>query len=75
MTQTRRLNRAGLSLVFALSIAASAGPLTGATAGAPSGEFDRITADMRASLERHDLRAFHQYRRQLDRLIATATQR
>ena len=74
-TKYRRLRGVGLSVLLALAIAGSAVP--GASAAAPSAgaEFDRITADIRAAIERHDARAAHQYGGQLDVLIARATGR
>ena len=73
----RQLRYVGISLLLALAAAGSAAP--GATiAASPSAvgaEFDRITADIRAAVERHDARAAHLYEAQLDRLIVRATGR
>jgi len=50
-------------------------PLTGPAGARPAAgsEFDRITADLRAAVQRHDPRSYHAFRSQLEALIRTAT--
>ena len=56
-----------LTLAAALFMTTIAGPVA---AQSRSGqEFERLTADIRAAVSRHDVRAFHEFHRQLDRLI------
>ena len=73
MTTTFRGRDVCLSVLLAMAVVGAAVP--GATAASLSAgaEFDRITADIRAAIERHDPRAAHQFGAQLDRLIARAT--
>jgi len=61
----------GAIIVSAVGLAALAGP-AGARPAAGS-EFDRITADLRAAVQRHDPRSYHAFRSQLEALIRTAT--
>ena len=61
----------GATIVTAVLLASLAGP-AGARPTAGS-EFDRITADLRAAVERHDPRSYHAFRSQLEALIRTAT--
>ena len=61
----------GAIIVSAVVHAALAGPV-GARPTAGS-EFDRITADLRAAVQRHDPRSYHAFRLQLEVLIRTAT--
>ena len=39
----------------------------------PGSEFDRITADLRAAVQRHDQRSYHAFQSQLEALIRGAT--
>jgi hypothetical protein len=59
-----------IGLVTALLLPGPASARTSAGA-----EFERVTADIRAAVERHDSRAYHDFRNQLDALIARATGR
>jgi len=61
----------GAIIVSAVVLAAPAGS-AGARPTAGS-EFDRITADLRAAIQRHDPRSYHAFRSQLEALIRTAT--
>jgi hypothetical protein len=73
MTTTRRV-RPVLSALVAVAACSGAAVAVPAAAGVHAGaEFDRITADIRAAIERHDTRAFHGYEGELQRLIARAT--
>jgi hypothetical protein len=56
-----------LTLVAAVCIIATAGPV--AAHSRSGSEFERLTADIRAAVERHDMRSFHEFHRQLDRLV------
>jgi hypothetical protein len=61
-----------IGAIIAIAIAVSA--VTAAAAGSPGGsEFDRITADLRAAIQRHDPRSYHLYVAQLEALIDEAT--
>ena len=71
----RRLRYAGLSVMLALAAAGSGVAGTSAALTTQGAEFDRITADIRAAVERHDSRAAHVFGAQLDLLIARATAR
>jgi hypothetical protein len=77
MTAThRRLRTLVIPTLFALAAAGPTVPGTTATVlTSPGAEFDRITADIRAAVERHDARAAHLFGVQLERLIAQATGR
>ena len=73
MTATHRIARGvrGLALIGLVTAAGLPGPAYAQTlVGA---EFERVTADIRAAVERHDSRAYHEFRNQLDALIARAT--
>ena len=61
----------GATIVTAVLLASLAGPA--AARPAAGSEFDRITADLRAAVERHDPRSYHAFRSQLEALIRTAT--
>jgi hypothetical protein len=67
MTSPARLIRVVLTLAAAASITATTGPVAAGSWSGP--EFERLTADIRAAVTRHDMRAFHEFHRQLDRLI------
>jgi hypothetical protein len=73
----RQTRHVGLLVVLTLAAAGLAAPgtTTAASSSADGAEFDRITADIRAAVERHDARAAHLYEAQLDRLIVRATGR
>jgi hypothetical protein len=51
----------------AVCVTANAGPVAAQSRGGP--EFERLTADIRAAVARHDMRSFHEFHRQLDRLL------
>jgi hypothetical protein len=73
MTTThRRLRTFAIATLLAAAAGGPAvpGPATALTSR--GAEFDRITADIRAAVERHDARAAHLFGVQLDRLIAKA---
>ena len=73
MTATHRpLRTFVIATLLALAAAGPAGPGTATALTSPGAEFDRITADIRAAVERHDARAAHLFGAQLDRLVAQA---
>jgi len=63
----------GLTLAGLLMTAGLAGPASAQTV--VGAEFERVTADIRAAIERHDSRAYHEFRNQLDELIITSTRK
>jgi hypothetical protein len=76
MTAThQRLRILLIPTLLALAAAGSAVPGSATALTSRGAEFDRITADIRAAVERHDPRAVHLYGAQLQRLIAEATGR
>jgi hypothetical protein len=61
----------GLALIGLVAAAGLSGPASAQTS--VGAEFERVTADIQAAVERHDSRAYHEFRSQLDALIARAT--
>jgi hypothetical protein len=62
---------ATLAVAVPASAAAPAAPRGGADSG-PGAEFERITGNIRAAIERHDMRAYHAFGVQLRHLVAEA---
>jgi len=75
MSETSRGGRrlVGAVLVTAIALSALAAPAIARPT--PGSEFDRITADMRAAVQRHDPRSYYAFRSQLKVLISAATGR
>jgi hypothetical protein len=73
MTARNLLRRGTAGLVLAASFAVLTTPSFATAGTSTSAEFERITADIRASIMRHDARAFRTYEVQLRRLVAEAT--
>jgi hypothetical protein len=68
----RRLRTFVIGTLLALAAAGPAAPGAATALTGQGAEFDRITADIRAAVERHDARAAHLFGVQLDRLVAKA---
>jgi len=68
----RRLRTFVIGTLLALAAAGPAAPGVATALTGQGAEFDRITADIRAAVERHDARAAHLFGVQLDRLVAKA---
>lgn len=72
MSATNRgVRRVAGAILIAIALAALAGPASARPA--PGAEFERITADMRAAIQRHDPRSYHAFQRQLRILVSSAT--
>jgi len=76
-TMAHRSTRLLGPAVFVVVLTAFAGGGAGDARAASdaAAEFDRITADMRAAVARHDARAFHAFHAQLVELIRAVTDR
>jgi hypothetical protein len=73
MTATHRIQPIVCAFVLVTTLWAAAVPVPAAADTQSGAEFDRITADIRASIDRHDMRSLHAYQSQLKRLVARAT--
>jgi hypothetical protein len=75
MTATRRITfrLPGFVVACCAATVLLAGPAAARTLD--GAEFERITADIRAATATHDMRAYHDFHVQLDRLIARSISR
>ena len=73
MTANHRVARGVRGLGLVCLVTAAGLPGSASARSAVGAEFERVTADIQAAVERHDSRAYHEFRNQLDELIVRAT--